>query len=336
MLRWLVVFTLLTVAGAAAGAVGARLRPGDVAVVGNMHISKARFDELMSEAQANFKAQGQPFPKAGTSAYASIRSEAVTLLVQQAETQAEAAKLGLTVTNKDLDNAMEAIKKSCCGGSQSTYVAKLKQQDLTDAEVRAETRANLYSQVLSARLTKGIKVAPAAIPAYYRHHLSAFTTPAKRNVRYILVGKTRKNAAGLAASLAKQLKGAPRAKWCTLAKKYSQDPSSSGKCGEAAFAKGQTVPEFDKALFSLATNDVDTVNSSSYGWFVIEPTAAEKPATTSPEAKVAKKIKTKLLTAKRQAAVTKYTANANRAFCRGKIAFGAGYKPSPDPCAKTG
>ena len=70
-------------------------------MVGGLHISKVRFDELMGEAKANFEAQGQPFPKAGTSDYASIRSEAVTLLVQQAETQADAAKLGITVTTKD-------------------------------------------------------------------------------------------------------------------------------------------------------------------------------------------------------------------------------------------
>ena len=231
---------------------------------------------------------------------------------------------------------MAAIKKGCCAGKQSTYLLKLKQQDLTDAEVRAETTANLYSQKLSAKLTKGIKVAPGAIPAYYRAHLSEFTTKPKRSVRYILVGKSKKSDAALAASLAKKLDGAPRATWCTLAKKYSQDPSSSGKCGEAAFTKGQTVAEFDKALFSLATGKVGTVNSSAYGWFVIEPTAAVKPGKTSPEAKVAKKIKTKLLTSKRQAAVTSYLAKANRAFCHGKIAYGATYKPSPDPCASTG
>src|SRR6516225_168238 len=92
---------------------------GDVAVVAGQHITRALLDELMSEAKTNFKLQGRSFPKPGTSEYSSIRSEAIVTLVQQAETQAEAGKLGIAVTNGDVDKQLDAIKKSCCGGSDA-------------------------------------------------------------------------------------------------------------------------------------------------------------------------------------------------------------------------
>lgn len=315
------------------GGASSEVQPTDVAVVGGTHIPKAQFDELMSEAKANYKLQGRTFPKAGTTEYSSIKSQAITILVQQAETQAEAAKLGITVTDSDVEKQLKQIKQRCCSGSDTKYKAALKQQGLTDAEVRDNARTNAYGQKLAASITKGIQVPPTAIEAYYVQHQTDFQTPSSRAVRYILLGK---NKAALAASLDKQLNGAPRSAWCTLAKKYSTDPSSSGKCGEASFNKGQTVPEFDTLLFKLATNKVGTVNSKQYGWFVLEPTAAASAAKTTPVAKAGKQIKATILQTKKQAAITAWTAKTQKAYCKGKIAYQAGYTPSPDPCAATG
>jgi parvulin-like peptidyl-prolyl isomerase len=331
----LILLGVLAAAGCGGGGSSSSLQPGDVAVVGGTHVPKAQFDELMAEAQANYKLQGRTFPKAGSTEYSSIKSQAITILVQQAETEAEAAKLGITVTDGDIQKQLSDIKKRCCQGSETKYKAALKQQGLTDQEVRDNARTNVYGQKLAAKLTQGITVPPTAIEAFYIQHQSDFQTPSSRPVRYILVGK-KAGASALAASLYNQLKGAPRATWCTLAKKYSQDPSSSGKCGEATFNKGQTVPEFDALLFKLPTNQVGKVNSKQYGWFVLAPTAAATKARTTPVSKAGKQIKQTLLQTKKQAAITAWTTKTQKDYCKGKIAYQAGYQPSPDPCAATG
>jgi parvulin-like peptidyl-prolyl isomerase len=319
-----------TTAAGAASALG-RLKTGDIAVVASEHVPKALFDELMSEAQANYKLQGRAFPNPGTTDYDSIKSQAVVILVQQAETQSEAGKLGVTVTPADVENSLKTLKHKCCNDNEAKYQAKLKQQGITDQEVRDSARSNLYAQRVAARLTKGITVAPAAITAYYAQHKSDFQTPATRKVRYILLGK---KGAGLATTLFNQLDGAPLSKWCPLAKKYSQDPSSSGKCGEASFTQGQTVPEFDKLLFSLPTNKVGKVNSSQYGWFVLVPTAAATPVKTTSLAKATTKIKATILQTKKQAAITAWTTKTQKAYCKpGVITYRTGYTPTPGPCA---
>jgi parvulin-like peptidyl-prolyl isomerase len=321
--------TTTTTAATTAGS--SKLQPGDVAVVGPVHITKTQLSGLLNEAKANYESQGQAFPKSGTSAYASVKGEAMALLIQQAEAIQEAGKLGITVTDGEIEKQVEKTKQQCCGGSEKNYQAALKQNGLTDAQLRDNFRTTLFEQKLSAKLTHGITVPESAIKTYYTTHQSSFTTKPSRKVRYILIGK---NKAALAGTLDKELTGAGRQTWCTLAKKYSQDPSTASKCGESSFTKGQTVGEFDKLLFSLPTNTVGKVNSQQYGWFVLEPTAAATATKTTPLAKATAKIKTTLLNQKKQSAITAWTKKTQKAYCSANLVqYGAGDKPDPDPCA---
>jgi parvulin-like peptidyl-prolyl isomerase len=310
------------------------LNAGDVAVVGGTHIPKAKFDELMAEAKANYKLQGLAWPKAGSTEYSTIRSQAVAFLVQQAETEAEAGKLGIVVSQKDIDDQLKSIKQQCCGGSETKYQSELKKQGLTDQEVRDNARSIVYSRKLANKITSGIVVVPTAIQAYYLQHQSEFQKPASRSLRYILLGK---NKASLATTLYSQLSGAGESVWCTLAKKYSKDPSTSASCGKATFTKGQTVAEFDKLAFSLPTNKVAKVNTKQYGWFLLEPTGAIVPAKTTPVAQASKSIKQTLLQTKKQTAITAWTKRTTTSYCKGKISYQAGYAPiaAQDPCQQS-
>ena len=88
--------------------------------------------------QAELRQQGRKFPTAGTTDYATLQGQAVTLLVQQAEREAEAASLGIKVSDKDIDKRLAEIKKQYFSGNETKYQAQLKQQGLTDAQVRQD------------------------------------------------------------------------------------------------------------------------------------------------------------------------------------------------------
>lgn len=321
-------------AGCGSGGGGsAKLAASDIAVVGSQHITKAQFDTLMSQAKSNLKAQGRTFPKAGTTDFASLKSQAVSLLVQNAEKEASATKLGISVTPKDIESRLNQIKKQYFGGKNAKYEASLKQQGLTDTEVRDNIKSQLVSQKLFDKLTKDVSVSPTAILAYYTQNSSQYKKGVSRDVRYILVGK---NKSSLTSSLSQQLKGASNATWCTLVKKYSGDKGSKSSCGKATFTKGQTVREFDKLAFSLATNAVAKVNTKQYGWFVLQPTAPIAPAKTIPVAQVSKQIEQQLLQDKKNALMTTWIGGIQKTYCKGgKITFQVGYTPSSDPCAPT-
>ena len=112
----LIILSLLVLALAACGGGGksaSKLASDDVAVVGSTHVKLPLFTDLMAQAKQSFKAQGQAWPKAGTTGYQTIKGEAVTLMVQSAEREQKAAELGIVVTPKQvearLDRAEEAV-----------------------------------------------------------------------------------------------------------------------------------------------------------------------------------------------------------------------------------
>ena len=330
----LLVLALAACGGGGGGKSASKLAATDVAVVGSTHIPQEFFNSLMSLQKLNAKQQGQTFPKQGTTGYQTVSGQVVTALVQAIERQQKAADLGITVTDKQVQAQLDKVIKQNFGGSQSKYKASLKTEGVTDAFVRFYyIKTGLLGQKLFANVTKGVTVSQKDIAAYYATNLtSKYTTPESRDLRHILVkSKT------LANSIYKQLQAGNDQTWCTLAKKYSEDPSSKDKCGKLTVTKGETVPVFDKVAFSQPTKQVHApvYDAAQYkAYFIIEPLTPIKPASTTPEAKVAASIKSTLLTTKKNTVADTWATNLTKSFCSGKqVVYQVGFAPNPDPCA---
>lgn len=326
----LAVTALLAACGG--GASTAKLNAGDVAVVGNQHVTKAQFDAEMAQAKTTYAQSKEKFPKAGTSAYETLKSNAVTLLVQTAEHDQKAKQLGISVTSAEVANQLASIKEQYFGGSEAKYQAQLKKQHLTDAAVRADISEQILEQKLYTKITKGITVSKADIAAYYSSHASSYAQAESRGAQYILV-----KSKSLADSIYQQLKSGKESAWCTLAKKYSEDPSSKTDCGKATFTKGQTVKIFDTTLFTSPTGVVHTpvYDPTQYkAWFIIRPTTDPKPATTTPLSKVSASIKQTLLQQDQKNTVDQWESDLEKSYCSdSKIKYQIGYAPSTDPCS---
>jgi parvulin-like peptidyl-prolyl isomerase len=323
---------VVLLAGCGGGGGGsAKLGTTDVAAVGGTQISKSQFEDLMATAKRSFKSQGRTFPKQGTQEYATLKSQAVTLLVQQAEREEKAKDLGVEVSDKQVDERLAQIKKQYFGGDEKKYKAQLKQQGLTDEQVRRDIRGQLISEAIFDRVTKDVKVSDADVHKYYEEHPQLYKQPESREVRHVLVKDKAK-----AQQLYAQLKDGKDATWCKIAKQYSQDTGSKTQCGKLTVSKGQTVPEFDKMSFALDTGDVSRPIKTTYGWHIIQALGPIKPAQTTPEKQVADSIRQQLLQTKKNEAMTKWVSDTEMDFCGGSaINYQTGFKPNPDPCAKT-
>jgi parvulin-like peptidyl-prolyl isomerase len=301
--------------------------------VGKVHVTKAQYDALISQAQRSFKQQGRTFPKQGTTEYETVKGQAITLLVQQAERESKADSMGLKVSNADVDKRLAQIKKQYFQNKEARYQAQLKKQHLTDEQVRNDIRSQLISEAVFNKVTGSVKVSDSEAHDYYKTHPQLYTQPQSRDVRYILVKKKAD-----ADSVYAQVKAGGDKAWCTLAKKYAKD-SSGQNCGKATFTKGQTVAAFDKIAFSQPTKVVHApiYDPTQYkSWFVIEPLTPVKPRQSTPEKQVATSIKQQLLQTKKNQAMTDWVSSTTKSFCSGsQIKYQVGYKPSPDPCAVT-
>ena len=315
----------MLVAGCGGGG-SAKLDATDVAVVAKQHISKAKFDQLMGQQKRSLKSQGQSFPKAGTTEYASLRTQVMTVLIQNAEFESEAGKLGVKVSDKDVQTQLDQIKTQYFGGNQKRYERELKKQGYTDAAVRDQIRSQLLAQRLFNKVTASVKATDKQVHAYYVAHKDQY--PPTRDVEEILVGKNKES---LAQSIYSQVKGG--ADFAKLAKKYSQDPGSKSIGGKYTAKKGQDVPEFDAAVFSDAKTGtlLNPVNTKQYGWFVIKLLGDIKPTA---ESQVAETIRAQLEQQDRNQEMTDWVTKITKTYCKGgKIEYQAGYQPTPDPCA---
>jgi foldase protein PrsA len=341
----LVPFVAAVLVLAACGGGGTSV-PGDaVAVVGSTPITKANFNSLMATVQTQDKAQGAPFPKIGTPQYTQLRDQVIAYLVQNSELQQEASKLGVSVTDKDVDAYLQNIAKLHYGGSEKKLVAAIKKSGLTLAAAKARVQNGLLGNKVKAKVTAKAKVSDSAVQAYYKTNKSQYqVTVTTRNVAHILVkSKT------LADKLEQKLQNG--ASFAALAKKDSIDTSSGQNGGQLCIAKsGQsgscfaTVAPFAKAAFALKTGQISPPVHSKYGWHIIKALGPVLPPHTTPFTKVASQIRTQLLQQQQQTLWTNWLTKLQKDF-QGKVQYQAGYAPpattstiptSPAPPTTTG
>jgi foldase protein PrsA len=322
---------LALVAALAAGCGGggsANGVPADsIATVNGTNITKATFNELLNVAFARFKAQGQAAPKVGTPQYSQLRDQAVSFLVQEEEMKQEGEKIGVTVTQKDVDARVALIRKTYYHNSEAKLEAALKKDDITLADLVAyNLRPQLLSQKLEDKVTANVKVSQSAAQKYYNANKTSFTTPKTREVRHILV-----NSKSLAQTIAGKIRSGES--FAKLAKKYSKDTASAAQGGKLCVAHGgssgtcqQTVPPFDKAAFSLKTMEVSAPVHSVYGWHIIQPLGPVKPAHVQTFKQVESQIQSNLAQQQKQVAWSKWLEKLKKDF-NGKVAFQSGYQP---------
>jgi parvulin-like peptidyl-prolyl isomerase len=297
--------------------------PSDaVAKVGNQEISRDEFNAMLESTKKSWQQQKRTFPKAGTTQYVAVRNQIMQYLVQRTEFEEKAkSDLGIEISDKQVSDRLAQIKKQYFGGSEKKYEQQIKSQGLTQAQVEDSVRSQLLSEAIFKKVTGNVKVSDTAIAHYYQSHLSQYKQPASRDVRHILV-KTKAKAD----QIEQQLKNG--ADFATLAKKYSTDTSSKSLGGRlpGGITRGQTVPPFDKAAFSLKVNQISQPVHSQYGWHIIQALSPVRKPRTTPLSQVKAAIQQQLLQQQKNDTMTKWVDDVKKEFSS-KVSYAAGYAP---------
>lgn len=324
---------LLAAACGGGGSGGSSLSSDDVAVVDGTHITRAELDHQMQVTACGYKQRKQAFPKPGSTAYQNLQQQIVQALVQRAQLDQQAPSLKVSVTSKQVDDQLKTLKKQFFKGKtdadrQKQYLAELKKECTTDAEVHDQIRASLISDGIKKKLVTGVTVTPAEIRAYYDSHRAQYTTPQTRLVRHILV----KNKA-LADKLYTQLKAG--ADFAALAKQYSIDPGSKTTGGKYTVTRnGSFVKPFEDTTFALRTGEISKPVHSQFGWHIIQALKAATPRKSQPFSQVKESIRQFLLVGdaqqgvvgKQQTALQNWLDELKKKYA-GKISYAAGLAP---------
>jgi peptidyl-prolyl cis-trans isomerase D len=144
-----------------------------------------------------------------------------------------------------------------------------------------EARAFKLVVIDPAKISESVAVTDTQIQRAYDQNKDRFRTPDRVKARHILLmttGKPPEEEAKLktrAEELLKQVKGGTN--FAELAKANSEDPGSKDKGGDLDWVvKGQTVPEFETALFALKPNEISGVVKTQYGFHIIQALEKEQ------------------------------------------------------------
>lgn len=138
-----------------------------------------------------------------------------------------------------------------------------------------EKRKAKYIFLESLKLRADVKVTDDDLRQYYDQHKNEYTLPERVKAQHILFktqGKSPeeiqkiKEKAQMVLALAKT----PGQDFGALAKQYSEDTTakSGGDLGD--FGRGQMVPEFDKAAFSMGVGAISDLVQTQFGFHIIK------------------------------------------------------------------
>jgi peptidyl-prolyl cis-trans isomerase D len=192
---------------------------------------------------------------------------------QQFEKQSSKVKFDYAVLRKD--DLLKEIHPS-----ESELKAFYDRNKGTYTNSIPEKRQIKYVVIDTASIAAQTPVSQQDLQAYYDQHREDYRQPEQVNVRHILIksplpgpdGKVDQKAADEARKKAedvlKQVKAGGN--FAELAKKYSEDPGSAKNGGSLGpIGRGRTVPEFEKAAFSLPKGGTSDLVQSSYGFHII-------------------------------------------------------------------
>lgn len=243
-------------------------------------IKRSELDEIMTNLKSVYAARGQTIPPAQLPLIEGRLLKQlidVQLLLQKATDADKAA--GKEQFEKSLQELKTRQKLT-----DAEFDQKLNQQlQLQNLTRKQWDKQNTDQATVGAVLTRELNVTStdAEVKQFYDEHPAEFEQPEMIHVRHILLmtidpvthaplaADQQKAKQRQIEDLLKRIRGG--ADFAALAKQYSEDPGSKDNGGELpAFPRGQMVPEFEAAAFSLTNNQVSDVVKSSYGCHIIK------------------------------------------------------------------
>ncbi len=238
-------------------------------------IKRSDLDEVMTGVKSSYAARGQVIPP---SQLPMVEGQLLNRLIQvqlllQKATAADKAT-GAQKADLQISNLLARA------GTPEALDRQLKAVGMTMADLRSKVGQESIAQAVLTR-ELNVTVTDAEVKKFYDDNPSDFERPETVHVRHILLmtmdpvtraplsDDQQKAKRKQADDLLKRIRGG--ADFAALAKQYSEDPGSKDNGGEMPeFPRGQMVPEFEAAAFSLTNNQVSDIVTSTYGYHIIK------------------------------------------------------------------
>lgn len=223
----------------------------------------------------------------------------------------ETRRLDLRVPPQEIEERYQAMVRQA--GGQQPFQALLKKQGLTDASVKASIEQGRKVDQLVAKVTADVaEPTEEELQAHFREHAQEYTVPERAQTQHILLRADPKQAADVNTARSRLLEIKSKieegADFADMAAAHSDCPSGRRSGGSLGWvARGTMVPDFDKAVFSLAVDTLSDIVQTPLGLHLIRKTAHEESRPAEFD-EVREKIRDFLRHARRGEALAAYVA----------------------------
>lgn len=301
------VFVLLFAGFAIAqGLTGPSVPSGDVAHISNAPEGESNISEadLKRGIVQQIGASGEKKkPKPGSKKYEEIRTGVTTELIESVWLRGEAERLGIQVTEKQVETELANIKKQNFP-TEKAYQEFLETSHFTQEDVDAKVELQILNQKIGEKISNEAQPASSQeIDEYYEaEKATQFTEKATRDVR-VIVNEDKQEVEKAKEEL--EADNSP-AGWKKAAKAHSSDPTTSAKGGlQKAIPEELLQGPLKQAIFGSAKGEL--VGPTKFqGNYLLTEVVALNPEKVKPLAEVRSQISQTLNQEKQQQHLTEF------------------------------
>jgi len=210
-----------------------------------------------------------------------LRRRVLDQLIEEKLIVAEAKRQGLTVTDAEVQKAVEQAlddAKQRLGG-EAGFREQLAKENTTEAKLREKYRADLSRQLLAERLVSKMvptkPVTPAEAELYFKNNRPKFPRmPVELTLQVVQIPATPDSesmAKGRAKIEAARKRIVGGEKFAKVAGEVSDDPGSARSGGDLGFfGRGVMDASIEQVVFGLSPGKLSEPIRSPFGWHLVE------------------------------------------------------------------
>ena len=257
---------------AATTASAAQLLEGIVVRVGDRIVTRTQYEKRLRERLAEIDQTADPTKAAALKEEA--RNGLVNEMISELLIRDRADRLGIVVTDNDVKEAVNRLKQQYGITTDQQFEESLKQSGLTRPEMEARLRETLITNKVFAReLRNRADLTDPELRERYNREKERYRLPERAHLRELVILKpeaAKLEEARTRANEVFQAAQKPGTDFANLASTMSESGSKDkgGDLGE--IAKGDLVPELDKAVFNAAPGAIIGPIETKSAWFIMK------------------------------------------------------------------
>jgi len=215
---------------------------------------------------------------------ASLKEKALDELISIELLKQEVHKRGIKADDAEVNAQMDAVKKN---STPEDFQSSLKQANMTESSLKDYFASQFaIKKLIEQDVSSKIVVTPEEAKAFYDGNPDLFKTPEMVRASHILVKVDENATAEDKAKALEKIKGIQKRiqggeDFAQVAKEVSDCPSKANGGDLNFFRKGQMVPPFEKAAFSMKPGETSDVVETEFGYHIIRVTDRKEPGTLS-------------------------------------------------------